>query len=748
MQVTKHFSHADKCPQFIVSKIVIENNGEVKKYPCNPYGAISSHKDPANWMKLEDAVQRVKELGEGYYLGFSITAQSGKALIDIDHAYDGSSWSTLAQRIFSEFKGAYVEVSQSGTGLHIIGHVDELLEHRNKNKEFNIELYTHDRFVLLTGTNAIGDWGYNITQPLKNLVEFAFQPKSEEKEDDLLPIESDIEIADEEIIRRARNAPNARKAFGGGADFSDLYDGNEEVLIRSYPTKSEGKLYDRSGADQALANYLAFQGANEDQIIRIMYTSALAREKWDQHKTYLRVTATNAITRRQSMQVTKHGNNNDSKDVCQEILSDMPTEFEGCYYVISEREIYIPAYGLVSQEGFNLCFGAPHLKDPPYKTFKNNARASQRIVDLLGFRPDLPPGAIVEREGMKSLNTYKPIKIKMQSGDMSPFFKFFNVLFPDERDRRILLSYAAVLAQKPGVKSQWAPVLQGVQGCGKSLFADFVAYACGEVYTHRAKGDEFENRFNSQWFGKTLILIEDPNLKNDKLEEILKSLITSRTLCFEGKGKNARMGDFPANFILTVNDFELVHKRKDTRRIAAFMSPLQTPEDKLKAGLTDEIFSGIAKWRDRIGYEIFAHYIHNYVPDPEFDFSGVCVTAPNTSSTEQAIESSRSDIELIILEEIERGRVGFKNGWISSIALTDLVTSRSIRALLPDRKRGEILKHLGYILHPALKEGRAIRPLEPGNGRPALYVHKNNKSISVTDREKIMQMYESDQKII
>src|SRR6202012_5194648 len=178
---------------------------------------------------------------------------------------------------------------------------------------------------------------------------------------------------------------------------------------------------------------------------------------------------------------------------------------------------------------------------------KNQAPTSGRIIDHLGFRPDLPHGAITEREGETFVNNYKPLTIKMKQGDSTPFKRLLAANYLDPRDQSIIMSFAATMIQKPGTKAQYALVLQGVQGCGKSLLVEIIANAVGLRYTHKAKADEFENRFNAQWFGKTFIAIEDPEMKETKLEEVLKPLIPQDRLSFEGKGKNARMGDFPAN---------------------------------------------------------------------------------------------------------------------------------------------------------------------------------------------------------
>lgn len=745
MTLSQCLTDASACPQFIVSKIIRDIKGHTNKIPCNLSGIISDHKNPKNWVGLEGAYSLIEKLGPEYRIGFSITKESKRFFIDIDKALVNGEWSQLAKDICKIFARCFIEVSQSGTGLHIMGKYTGELKHKNKNTALGIELYTHDRFILFGDIFPQGDWNTDASEALNSFITQYFD-KDSPMPAALNNEESISGLSDEEVLEKAKNFKGGKEVFGNGASFLDLFECNEDVLARAYRPLSDGKLYDASAADQALANMLATHTQDIPQIIRLMWRSKLARDKWTTNKAYLLNTVSKAVSSRHAVPLSPSQSNKNEEE-SQAGLLTMPQEFDGCFYIKAEREIYSTTHGLLNQDGFNLCFGGPYLTETPYKTFKKHAALSGRVIGRLGFRPDLPHGEITENEEVTAINTYRPIKVKMQAGDMAPFFRFFDAMIPNVRDQQILLTYAAVLAQKPGVKSQWSLVLQGVQGCGKSLFADFVAYACGETYTHRAKGDEFENRFNDQWFGKTLILIEDPRLKEARLEDVLKPLITSRTLAFEGKGKRVQMNDFPANFILTLNDFDLLQKRPETRRLAVFMSALQAPEDLINAGLTPAEYRKIIDWRDSVGYQIFAHFIHNYVPIREFDYSGICVTAPETSTTGAAIEASRPEVEVTILNEVEQGRSGFKDGWISSTALTDFLVQQRLRYLMPDRKRGQILEGLGYIPHPYLLAGRSTRKVLPDNSRPVLFIKKGHPALNIIDRDAITTAYEEAQKL-
>jgi len=121
--------------------------------PISPYtlGAIDPH-DPSNWMTCENAYIIATNFGPGYMPGFVFTEHDPFFFLDIDKCLQSDGqWSPIAQEMLNRFRGAYIEVSQSGNGLHIIGSYEgRLPPHRCKNKEYGMELYTEKRFVALT----------------------------------------------------------------------------------------------------------------------------------------------------------------------------------------------------------------------------------------------------------------------------------------------------------------------------------------------------------------------------------------------------------------------------------------------------------------------------------------------------------------------------------------------------------------------------------------------------------------------
>lgn len=126
---------------------VTRGDGTTKR-PLTASGAAASSTDPGTWSPLVEA--EASNVGDG--IGFALGG--GFACIDLDHCYDGRNhleW--WAKMLIAPVAGrAYIEISPSGTGLHVWGLLDPRPGMRLRNDlGMNIEIYSRDRFVTLTG---------------------------------------------------------------------------------------------------------------------------------------------------------------------------------------------------------------------------------------------------------------------------------------------------------------------------------------------------------------------------------------------------------------------------------------------------------------------------------------------------------------------------------------------------------------------------------------------------------------------
>ena len=145
--------------QFIVYVLTPSKNrpGKNDKLPIDHRtGNVANAHDPAIWTDKATATATATRLGPSYGVGFVFTEQDPFWFLDIDDCLQADgTWSPLAISLLNVFPGAYVEVSSSGKGLHIIAS-GTVPQHGCRNAEHKLELYHAGRFVALTGTHASG----------------------------------------------------------------------------------------------------------------------------------------------------------------------------------------------------------------------------------------------------------------------------------------------------------------------------------------------------------------------------------------------------------------------------------------------------------------------------------------------------------------------------------------------------------------------------------------------------------------
>jgi len=730
------------CSQWIVT------NGKI------PEG--NAH-DPKNWKTYEAAA------AAGKNVGFVFTENDPYFFIDIDHCIgDNGRLSPLAAKLCSFFAGAYVEKSQSGLGIHIVGRCPgaSFPAHRCKNSALGLELYTEKRFMLYTG-NGEGDANLDCADKLQQFVtEYMQPPVTSTRLADDVRAEWDGYTDDDELIRAALAQRSAAAAFGG-VTFADLWNNNVQVLSKHYP-RGGGDDYDASAADAALASHLAYwTGCDEARIERLMLRSQLVRDKWE-IRGYLARTIEAVCNGKEQVHKRRKAPANTPTpaqafdgstapfDGSGTRIID-PTEqmklWAGFVYVVSENKIWDEGRGaLLNKEQFDNIYGcaayvlsADKLTDSAWKAFIQSQYYQKAVAERVCYRPD-----IEERIVEGALNVYINDEGEQTQGDVSPYLDLLALNIPNERDRRIYIAWCAACVQHPGKKFRWALVMQGAEGTGKSLLARCIRNAVGGRNVGAPRSDTLGRNFNAWLFGKRLYVVEDMYSEgHDKrtLMESLKPLITDgEGREIEKKGVDSFEIDICGNFYFNSNNKDALPKGKNDRRYCVFYSAIQ---DGVEAARHADTFREFAAWYENGGDKIVNWYLHTVEIDPEFDPVGACQRAPETTSTREAISENISPVAALIRDAIDTERPGFKGGFISSIAIKNLILENRMKWNI--RSINNALDELGYVKHPALtNDGKCVRRcVLPDGGRPRLYVKPGSRACSLT--ENIDDAYTNEQ---
>jgi len=785
-----------------------ERNGKLIKIPIDYRSAKpASVSDPDSWTDATTAINTAKLYGENYGVGFVFTKDDPFFFVDIDKCRvdESSPWSDTANAVLSYFPGAAVEISQSGTGLHIFG-MGNVPDHACKNIPLGLEFYTEGRFVALTGRDIIGDAGTTHNEWLPNFVTNYVPPKialqPEQWTTGPVPEWHGPED-DDELIHKALQSSSAAGTFGTRATFADLWERNVEVLAAMWqPDASDGGEYDESAADMALIQHLAFwTGKDCERMLRIVWQSGLVRDKWTHHKDYLRMSIMRSVSlqgpvygsqltevdktlvnefdapalkgspkqklyaeniRAQKLidcmgdvdtiaklsarrgPVVEAGFWMDNSDKTPEQLIEIitPVEnasdpmgttnepeyltglqflhrdqqielFTGCVYVADLHKIFTPSGAFYKSEQFNAIYGGYTFAmddsgkketRKAWEAFTESQLVRYRKADTTCFRPDLTPGAFVDIEGKTAVNIYVPVNTKRVQGNVTPFLTHLCKLLPNEGDRAILLAYMAACIQHKGVKFQWAPLLQGVQGNGKTLFTRCVAFAIGQKFTHMPPAEQITEKFNEWLYGTLFIGVEDIYVPDHKINmiEILKPMITNDRHAIRSMGVAQRMKNIFCNFMFNSNHKDAIRLTKNDRRYAVFYSAQQDYTDLARDGMDGDYFPNLYKWlKNENGYAIVANYLETYVISDNLNPATGCHRGPMTSSTKEAIIASLGGAEQLVQEAIDLNELGFRNNLICTTSVLELLKFNGIKT--SPQKVVDVLKNLDFCRHPALE---------------------------------------------
>jgi hypothetical protein len=687
----------------------------VDKIPCNAAGRPADAHDPANQLTHDAAQAAADALGAPYGVGFAFSHRDPFFFIDVDGAVADGQWTPEARDLLQRFNGASVSMSHSGTGIHIIGSGVAPSPRRTKPVDGSFDaLFTEARFVALTGRHVCGDASTVHTPALEELVArlLPAAPQDGQGADEWrdTPVRDGVGVeSDRELLERAQRTQGAG-VFSGRATFAQLWTADSDALGTSYPDPSGHRDYDASKADAALAQHLAFwTGGNHTRIRTLMEWSGLRREKWERAD-YLRRTISRACSM-QKEYYTPPAEATESTPAPGSFMSPQAQAdyFRGHVYVLSDHRIFTPTGDLLRPEQYKAMYGgytfamdaqAERTTRNAWEAFTESQCIRWPKVHGLVFRPTLAAGSIVELHGRQYVNTYIPVTTARQVGDVEPFLAHVRKLLPDPGDQDILLSYMAAVVQNPGLKFQWAPVLQGTDGNGKSILYHVLARAIGAQYCHQLDPLDLQNTFTAWIERKLLVCVEEIRTAGrHEVADRLKPLITNSRVPVQSKGVDQRTGDNCANFIMFSNYKDAVMKTRSDRRYCVFYTAQQAVEDLERDGLTGAYFRGLYDWLDGPGGDMVTEYLSTRPVNVD-----VLGRSPSSSSTGEALRESLGVAEQIILEAVDLGEPGFRKGLISSRAAS-MALAAAGRKLGP-RAMADVLATLGYELHPALAEGK------------------------------------------
>jgi hypothetical protein len=196
--------------------------------------------------------------------GYAVSDDDPFTFIDIDNGIDTAGQiKPWAQAIVDALPTAYWERSTTGTGLKGLVRGRILRNRIIKVHDGQVEFHSRGKFTVLTGHRLEGSSAtIGEGQAALNALYAELCPEQAPAQPSAATVE--LSADDRTILARLRRMPNMWRLYDAG----DLhaYDGNH------------------SRGDQALCNALVSCGASREQADRLVRSSALMRDKWDEQR--------------------------------------------------------------------------------------------------------------------------------------------------------------------------------------------------------------------------------------------------------------------------------------------------------------------------------------------------------------------------------------------------------------------------------------------------------------------------------
>lgn len=237
-----------------------DRDGHLTKVPySSQYSGRASSTNPNTWGSFEEVIRELNRRPDFYNgIGIVLSPDLGLIFIDLDDCIDSNGeYSDTATDILNRLQGQYIEVSQSGHGIHIL--TRGTIPKNIKNSSLGVELYSCKRFMAMTG-NTIYNGEPTDHQDVIDYLFSRYGTSDKYIKHDIRPIETSRKN-DTWVLNHAKEHGN----------FNLLYKG--EWSQAGYSSQSE--------SDLALCITLAFWcDRDTGQMDRLFRSSGLYREKW------------------------------------------------------------------------------------------------------------------------------------------------------------------------------------------------------------------------------------------------------------------------------------------------------------------------------------------------------------------------------------------------------------------------------------------------------------------------------------
>ena len=392
-----------------------------------------------------------------------------------------------------------------------------------------------------------------------------------------------------------------------------------------------------------------------------------------------------------------------------EIEKVLPKWCEGWVYIEKTNMFYNYLNGkLVNRNAFNDANGRYLLNDEAkakgesFGGLASNAALNVHEIPSTYDSVYLPGNdRFLRIEGRDLVNTYDSSTVpKAREPETKDDFaaiervkRHFEVLFPDKRERTLLLDWIAYNVQFPGEKITWAPLIQGVDGAGKSWIRQLVRELIGKPNIRSISAERLKEAFTGWAGGRKVVVLEEIRLHNQNRFEILdkiKPFITNEEADVRNMHREAYEIANVTNYLMFTNFLDALPINKNDRRYFIIRTSFQTESHIVKfeadnPGYFTELF-GVLEYNA----EAIRWFFNDWELSEEFKPKA---KAPKTAARELMIDAAGGSDEADTFEQMLHMS---DNPLLSNELLSGAALRESDIGHLGSRAQGAMLAKAGF----------------------------------------------------
>lgn len=345
---------------------------------------------------------------------------------------------------------------------------------------------------------------------------------------------------------------------------------------------------------------------------------------------------------------------------------DVPQWCNDWVYISSTNSFFnLKSYKLKSTSAFNLICGV----NVPYKEDSETKPYAVKYVSDNGFIQEVDGSVympcnddlFINIDNSKFLNVFDKNSIPLESECYSNegltainmIIKHVNFICNNNKENAdMLMQWLAHQVQYTGKKILWSPIIQGIQGIGKTVFSEILKCCLGDVNVGIVSPTQVISDFNSWATDKCVNVLEELRIAGKSRYDCvnaLKPLITDRMIQINSKGVKQYNTYNTTNYICFTNYKDAIPIDDDDRRWFVIFSEVNhISEIKEKLGVEPNdyfklLFDNLKKYAG----EVRKYFLEFKISDAFMQVK----TAPMTTYKEAMVNSQNSKYEA--LEELK-----------------------------------------------------------------------------------------------